>query len=203
MKGWSRPLGYVAVIAVVSVAYYLGRAGRIDNAAESAATPPPDPGYAAKDAVVVETGFDGRERYRLNARTIRQQMDSNVIDLEGLEMDYHPDAQARVPGEGRDPAAEDETWHLKSDRGQVRADGDDVELTGNVVVTGELPGSGAPVSLATETMRINTPTEFIETDAPVTLDWSGHVLEAVGFEADLKRGNLRLKSQIHGKFSPQ
>jgi LPS export ABC transporter protein LptC len=149
MKGWSRPLGYVAVIAVVSVAYYLGRAGRIDNAAESAATPPPDPGYAAKDAVVVETGFDGRERYRLNARTIRQQMDSNVIDLEGLEMDYHPDAQARVPGEGRDPAAEDETWHLKSDRGQVRADGDDVELTGNVVVTGELPGSGAPVSLAT------------------------------------------------------
>jgi lipopolysaccharide export system protein LptC len=52
-------------------------------------------------------------------------------------------------------------------------------------------------------MRIYPPTEFIETDAPVTLDWSGHVLEAVGFEADLKRGNLRLKSQIHGKFSPQ
>ena len=130
-------------------------------------------------------------------------MDSNVIDLEGLEMDYHPGAQERVPGEARNPAADAETWHLKSDRGQVRADGDDVELHGNVVVTGEVPGTGAPVSLTTATMRINTPTEFIETNAPVTLNWSGHQLEAVGFEADLKRGNLRLKSEIHGKFSPQ
>ena len=203
MKSWSRPLGYVAVIAVIAVAYFMGHAGRGDNGVESAATLPPDPGYAARDAVVVETGFDGRERYRLNAKVIRQQMDSNVIDLEGLEMDYHPGAQERVPGEARSPAADTETWHLKSDRGQVRADGDDVELHGNVVVTGEVPGTGAPVSLTTATMRINTPTEFIETHAPVTLNWSGHQLEAVGFEADLKRGNLRLKSKIHGKFSPQ
>jgi LPS export ABC transporter protein LptC len=203
MRSWSRPLGYVAVIAVIAVAYFMGRAGRGDNGAESAATLPPDPGYAARDAVVVETGFDGRERYRLNAKVIRQQMDSNVIDLEGLEMDYHPGAQERVPGEARNPAADAETWHLKSDRGQVRAGGDDVELNGNVIVTGEVPGTGAPVSLTTTTMRINTPTEFIETNAPVTLNWSGHQLEAIGFEADLKRGNLRLKSEIHGKFSPQ
>ncbi len=203
MKSWSRPLGYVAVIAVISGAYFLGRGGRSDDGADLAANLPPDPGYAAKDAVVVETGYDGRERYRLNAKVIRQQMDSNVIDLEGLEMDYHPGAQERVPGEARNPAADAETWHLKSDRGQVRAEGDDVELNGNVVVTGEVPGTGAPISLTTATMRINTPTEFIETNAPVTLNWSGHKLEAVGFEADLKRGNLRLKSEIHGKFSPQ
>lgn len=203
MRSWSRLLGFVAAIAVIAGAYFLGRTGRGDNGADLAATLPPDPGYAAKDAVVVETGYDGRERYRLNAKVIRQQMDSNVIDLEGLEMDYHPGAQGSVPGEKPQPGADVEKWHLKSDRGQVRADGDDVELNGNVVVTGEVPGTGAPISLTTATMRINTPTEFIETDAPVTLNWSGHQLDAIGFEADLKRGNLRLKSEIHGKFSPQ
>ena len=59
-----------------------------------------------------------------------------------------------------------EVWHLTSDHGQVRAEGDDVQLTGNVRVTGPAPGGGEPLSLTTETLRINTPTEFIETDAP-------------------------------------
>jgi LPS export ABC transporter protein LptC len=202
MRAWSRPLGFVAVIAVIATAYYIGRGGRGDNAADTASTLPPDPGYAAKDAVVVETGFDGRERYRLNARVIHQQIDSSVIDLEGLEMDYHPGAQERVAGEPASAGA-DENWRLKSDRGQVRADGDDVQLDGNVVVNGQAPGSGAPITLSTETMRINTPTEFIETDGPVRLRWSGHQLDAVGMRADLKAGTLRLESKVHGSFSPQ
>jgi LPS export ABC transporter protein LptC len=201
MKSWSRLLGYVAVIAVIAGAYFIGRAGRGDNGADSAAIALPDPGYAAKEAVVVETGFDGRERYRLNARVIRQQIDSNIIDLEGLEMDYHAGAQDRVPGEARNPAADAETWHLTSDRGQVRAEGDDVELNGNVRVTGRAPGSGDLLALSTEVMRINTPTEFIETDAPVTVTWSGHKIDVVGIQADLKAGSLRLESRVHGNFA--
>lgn len=200
MRSWSRPVGYLVAIAVVAGAYYLGRSGRGDNAADASAALPPDPGYAAKDAVVVETGYDGRERYRLNARIIRQSIDSNVIDLEGLDMDYHPGAQDRVAGEAASTPG-DEKWHLKSDRGQVRDDGDDVQLSGNVIVTGPAPGSGDPLTLATETMRINTPTEFIQTDAPVRLRWSGHQLDAVGLRADLKTGTLSLESKVHGAFS--
>ena len=203
MRSWSRFLGYVVVIAIIAGAYYIGRTGRGDNAADAAAVSLPDPGYAARDAVVVETGFDGRERYRLNAVNIHQQIDSDVIDLEGLDMDYHPGAQERVAGEAASPGTSDEKWHLKSDRGQVRANGDDVQLDGNVLVTGQAPGSGDPITLSTETMRINTPTEFIETDAPVRLRWSGHQLDAVGMRADLKAGTLRLESKVHGAFSRQ
>ena len=204
MRKWRRFASYAAAIVVIAVAYFLGTMGRGGNGDNAAATLPPDPGYAARDAQVIETGFDGRERYRLNAKVIRQQIDSNVIELEELSMDYHPGAQADVPGErpARD-ADPSEVWHLRSDRGQVRADGDDVQLDGNVQVTGPAPGSGAPLALTTETLRINTPTEFIETDAPVVLDWSGHKLRATGLEADLKRGNLRLKSDLNGKFSAQ
>jgi LPS export ABC transporter protein LptC len=202
MKAWSRPAGYVAVIVIVAVAYYVGRSGRGDDATDTAAALPPDPGYAARDAVVVETGFDGRERYRLNARVIHQQIDSSVIDLEDLEMEYHPAAQERVAGEAP-TAAGDEKWHLESDRGQVRADGDDVQLDGNVVLKGQAPGTGEPITLSTETMRINTPTEFIETDAPVRLRWSGHQLDALGMRADLKAGTLRLESKVHGTFTPR
>ena len=199
MKKWARALAYVVGILVIAGAYFIGVAGRNDDAADPAAALPPDPGYAARDAVVIETGVDGRERYRLNAQVIRQQSDGGIINLEYLEMDYHPKAQPALPGEKREPVVDPkDVWHLSADRGQVRANGDDVQLNGNVQVTGPAPGSQQPLKLTTDRIRVNTPTEFIETDAPVKLTSSGNVLTAVGMEADLKAGKLRLKSAVHG-----
>jgi LPS export ABC transporter protein LptC len=198
MKGWSRLLGFLVVIAVVAATWFFGLAGRSDTASDAAAVLPPDPGYAAHDAEVIETGYDGRERYRLNAKVIRQQDDNGLIDLDQLEMNYHPNAQGKIPGEKpAEGKAANAVWHLTSDHGQMRADGNDVQLDGNVQVTGPAPGSGAPMVLSTDNMRVNTPTEFIETDAPVRLRWSGNVLDAVGMEADLKAGDVRLKSKVH------
>jgi LPS export ABC transporter protein LptC len=113
-------------------------------------------------------------------------------------MNYHPGAQGELPGEK--PASgkkASEVWHLTADRGEAQADGNDVQLNGNVHVTGPSPGSEAALVLTTDNMRINTPTQFIETDAPVQVRWSGNVLDAVGMEADLKAGNVRLKSEVH------
>src|SRR5262249_30646160 len=151
----------------------IGRSGQGDDTSDSAAISTPDPGYFALEAQVIETGYDGRERYRLNAATIRQQTESGEIQLEELEMNYHPGAQTPLPGEAPAPAQlANEVWHLTSDQGLVRADGDDVLLSGNVRVTGPAPGSGVPLQLSTSELRINTPTEFIETRAPVKLSWS-------------------------------
>ena len=77
------------------------------------------------------------------------------------------------------------------------------QLTGNVRVTGPPQGGGEPLSLTTETLRINTPTEFIETDAPVKLRWSGHEIDAAGMQADLKAGTLSLESDVNGHFFPK
>ena len=133
---------------------------------------------------------------------IRQQTETGVIELEKLHMNYHPGAQALLAGESPpSAAAAAEVWHLTSDRGEVRADGDDVLLSGNVQVTGPAPGNGEPLALTTSELRINTPTEFIETRAPVRLRWSGHELDARGLQADLKAGTLRLESEVNGRFT--
>ena len=203
MRSWARTLAYVFAIFVVAGAYFIGRVSRDAETADTAAATLPDPGYSARDAEVIETGYDGRERYRLTAKVIRQRSQSGVIDLEQLAMNYHPAAQADVPGEAPAPGLAGEAWNLRSDRGQVRANGDDVQLDGNVIVTGPAPGTGAPLQLRTDNMRINTPTEFIETRAPVRVSWSGHELTARGMQADLKAGTLRLESDVHGEFSPK
>jgi len=203
MKNWSHALKYAAAIAVIAVAYFIGTRGTDEDDTDAANATAPDPGYAARDAQLIETGYDGRERYRLNARVIRQRTESGIIELEGLAMDYHisPD---KLPGESASagPASTD-LWHLTSDHGEVRANGDDVQLNGNVRVVGPAPGSGEPLSLTTESIRINTPTQFIETSAPVKLRWSGHVLDARGMQADLKAGTLRLESDVNGHFYPK
>ena len=121
MNSWTRPLGFVAAIVIVAGAYFIGRAGRGGDEAETAAAEVPDPGYAARDAVIIETGYDGRERYRLNAQVIRQQIETGNIDLEHLDMHYHPGAQGELAGPERRTGRPPRSWHLKSDRGQVRA----------------------------------------------------------------------------------
>ena len=200
MKGWRLRLAWFGMVVAVGLAWFFFRGGGNDGDTDTVGATPLDPGYAARDAEVIETGYDGRERYRLKAAVIRQQTESGVIDLERLEMNYHRNAQA-TPG---DASAVDskagEVWHLTSDHGQVREEGNDVELNGNVRVTGPPQGGAEPLSLTTETLRINTPTEFIETDAPVKLRWSGHELDAVGMRADLKAGTLRLESDVNGHF---
>jgi LPS export ABC transporter protein LptC len=204
MKSWSRPLIFTAGVAVIAVAYFIGMSDRTQDDSDGGDAATSDPGYAARDAVVIETGYDGRERYRLNASVIRQQTESGVIELEKLSMDYHAESQDKLPGESAPAnASAAEVWHLTSERGLVRANGDDVQLDGNVRVTGPSPGTGEPLSLTTESMRINTPTQFIETRAPVRLRWSGHELDARGMQADLKAGTLRLESEVNGHFSPK
>jgi len=204
MKNWSRVLKYVAAIAVIAVAYFIGVRGPDSSDSDAASVAVPDPGYAAKDAQVIETGYDGRETYRLNARMIRQRTESGAIELEGLAMDYHIESREKSPEQSASTVqAPADIWHLTSDRGEVRDNGDDVELTGNVRIVGPAPGTGEPLSLTTESMRINTPTKFIETDAPVKLRWSGYELTARGMQADLMAGTLRLESDVYGHFFPK
>jgi LPS export ABC transporter protein LptC len=204
MRNWSRTLKYMAAIAVIAVAYFIGVRGPEDSGVDAASSTAPDPGYAARDAQVIETGYDGRETYRLNARVIRQRTESGVIELEGLTMDYHIESRDKSP---EPPAtavqAPADIWHLTSDHGEVRDNGDDVELNGNVRVVGPTFGSGEPLSLTTENMRMHTPTKFIETSAPVKLRWSGHELDALGMQADLMAGTLRLESDVNGHFYPK
>ena len=201
MKNWSRALRYVAAIAVIGVAYFIGLRGTDDNENDPANAATPDPGYAVRDAQLIETGYDGRERYRLDARVIRQRTESGVVELEDLSMNYYIESKGE-PGGSADSAVGD-VWHLTSDHGEVRSNGDDVQLNGNVRVTGPAPGNGDPLSLTTDNLRINTPTQFLETSAPVKLRWSGHELNARGMEADLKAGTLRLESDGHGHFFPK
>ena len=177
MRTWSRPLGLRGRDRA-------GRAACISSAAPAAAATMRRRRGAATAGSRLRRARrrDHRDRLR-RPRTIPAQ-GADVIRQQTRSRRHRPRKAGNglPPRRAGDAAGEpaplrrsrsNEIWHLTSDRGQVRADGDDVQLSGNVRVTGPAPGSGAPLTLTTERMRINTPTEFIETACARDLDLVG------------------------------
>jgi LPS export ABC transporter protein LptC len=181
-----RLFALVLVLALIAGTILLGRNGAPEPAATSDAHAE-DPGYAARDAEIVQTGADGWPLYQLNAKVIRQRPREQRVELESLAMDYRTVQGAR--------------WRLRADRGALLQDAQQIEVDGSVVLTGPIQGSTAPVDVRTEHLAFDTRQEIASTDAEVTLVWSAQRLQSTGLVANLKGEQVRLESNVHGRFS--
>lgn len=181
-------IGLAIVVAIIAGVMLLGRTDRATDAAMTEDPRASNPGYSARDAVIIETGEDGRPRYRLQAETIRQQPNDLTVTLEDLALQY---------------AGEDGTlWNASADRGVVPQSGDRIDLAGDVVLTGMLDGTEVPARIETERLAFDTRAEVATTDAPVTITWAGERITSRGLRADLQSQRLRLESEVHGSYSP-
>jgi lipopolysaccharide export system protein LptC len=177
------------IAAIIAGSFLIGQQGGApQDAATGEQTAEPDPGYAARDAEVIETGADGRELYRLNAELIRQDPKSGVVELESIAMNYRTETQA--------------LWNVKAQRGKVLQEGDVIELDGKVRVTGPMPDTSRTIQLETERLTFETRADRILTDAPVLMSWTGQRMAAVGLDANLKDETVQLKSRVNGRFIP-
>ncbi|MEP7243192.1 MAG: LPS export ABC transporter periplasmic protein LptC [Gammaproteobacteria bacterium] len=183
----SRIVGLVVVLALVIGTLMLSRGPSVESTPATAEEPLEAPGYAARNAEVVETGDDGRPLYTLNAELVRQHPNDNRIQLDAPRMTFI--------------ASDGNPWHVRARSGQIREGGANVELFGDVHLNGELPGAAAPAVVDTSILSFDTKKEVVTTHAPVTLDWNGKKLAAVGLTANLNDHQLKLESRIHGTFN--
>lgn len=177
-----------AVIVTVIASIVLGRSARAPDSAGTDMSTAIDPGYSARDAEVIETGDDGRPRYRLDADLIEQPPNDQTITLTNPVMRYAD------PNGG--------TWRASADTGTVPPQHDLVELAGDVLLTGTLASGGEPARITTSRLTFDAGQDIAHTSAPVTIEWSGHRLTARGVRADLGAETLRLESAVHGNFLP-
>lgn len=182
-----RALAAFAIIVIIVGMVLLNRSDRATDAT-LAETRDRNPGYSARDAVIVETGDDGRPRYRLQAETITQAPDDLSISLDNLVMQYS----------GEDGT----TWHATARSGVVPESRNRIDLEGSVRLHGTLGGTTLPAEVATERLSFDTEAEVADTSAPVTITWSGQRLAARGLRADLKAQTLELESSVHGRYAP-
>jgi LPS export ABC transporter protein LptC len=147
-----------------------------------------DPGYAARDAQLVQTGADGHPIYTVDASVIRQQPNDDTVRLEQATLGFH-DANGAL-------------WTARGDNGQVGQDTRKVELSGDVRVGGTPQGTTQPVQMTTEHLAFDTNTRIASTKDPVTLTWSGQEMKGKGMRASLNDGRVQLESSVRIKAVP-
>jgi LPS export ABC transporter protein LptC len=181
-----RLITLLIVLGIVTGIYFLSRGGSVTDTQKSASTPTEEPGYAAKNAEIIETGDDGRPMYTLLADLVRQHPNDARVQLDAPRMTYI--------------ASDGNTWHVKARSGQIREDGSRVDLFGDVHVNGQIPGAQVPAIVDTSILSFDTKAEILSTHAPVSLDWNGHKLSGTGLVAKLPDQTVKLESRIHGSF---
>jgi LPS export ABC transporter protein LptC len=145
-----------------------------------------DLGYSGRNTRMIETGTDGRPMYTLEASLIHEPPQSTTVLLQQVRLGF------------KDTSGNQ--WHGRADAGELGQNTERVKLSGNVQISGTLPDSKDPVSIATQELTVDTKAETVETTEPVTLTWSGHPIRSKGLRADLKARVLHLESDVHATY---
>ena len=145
-----------------------------------------DEGYSARDAKLIETGSDGLPLYTLNAATIRQLPNQDQVQLTQVQMSFR-DSDGNL-------------WTATSEHGELAQGTEQVQLAGNVHVSGDLKGAAGPAQIATSALSLDIRGSLVSTKDPVELLWSGRQMSAIGLTADLKDHRVALESAVHGTF---
>ncbi len=177
-------------LALAAVAVWLTLGGGAMGLGPATAQPnrpsAAEQGYAATQATVVETGPDGLPLYTLEAQQVRQDPDSNLVNLTTVHMTFRDSSGG--------------LWQARSDQALAQQDSAQIDLAGAVDVFGTFAGNDQPAHVLTDKLHVDTRTDIIRTRSPVTLKWSGNVVDARGLLVNIKEHNIKLEADVHGHF---
>lgn len=156
-----------------------------DDAPVASALPAIGIGYYLREARLSASGNDGRIRYRIEAAEVQQSPVDGSISMRPVSIDYDPSAD--IP------------WHLRADRGTMRAGDKMVRLSGNVVATTR--GADSPVAtISTDYLDLDPGTEIASTRSKVVIEYAGSIVHATGLRAQLREDRLELLADVRGRY---
>ncbi len=176
----------VFVAVVVGTIMFGGQ--QTETAARTVVEEPHDPGYAARDARLVQTGADGHPLYTVDAAVIRQLPNDNSIELVKPTLGLY-DANGSL-------------WTARGEHGEVGQNTGIVKLSDDVHVVGTPQGTQEPAEITTNHLAFDTNSKIASTRDPVTLTWSGQEIRGRGMRAALNDGRLQLESTVRGTAVP-
>jgi len=178
----------LALLAVVAGSLFLGGERRSAETPAARNQPTEDLGYGARDAQLIETGADGRPRYTLNAKLIEQHPKDQSVQLQTVHMILND--------------ADGNPWTVDAERGDIVGDGVNIDLSGDVHVSGQLPGAGQNGDITSDRLSFDTSADIVKSADPVTFSSAGRQIHSVGIVANLKDSHVQLESAVHGIFQP-
>lgn len=181
-----RFLALLTIVAVIGALLFLSRQQSVTPTTTAVQEGDWEEGYSAQQAKLVETGTDGLPLYTLNAATIRQLPNEGQVELSQVQMSF------------RDAAGN--PWIATADHGELQQPAQQVQLSGNVHVSGTLAGAAGDAQIFSEALSVDVRTNVVSTKDPVRMLWSGRQLNSIGLIANLKDHRVELESAVHGSF---
>jgi lipopolysaccharide export system protein LptC len=156
--------------------------------APSDAKPSDLPGYYLKHAILTDYDEAGAPSTRIEAERIDQIAHGNEVELYNVRVNYD------APG--------GQAWVLIGDTAHVQPGGKVIDVSGNVRLQGENPGTPGTAVVRTDLLSYNVSEGTASTKSDVRIDYGGHILTARGLSANLKERTMRLESKVNGRFLP-
>jgi len=119
--------------------------------------------------------------------------------ISGKEMDHYPadDSTEIISPIAQFIEAGKDTWVITSNNGSTVGKGNDILLTGHVIVTQE---NHPDTELRTEKLNLDTVNDTAYTDLPVSIKSPQGITHSVGLHADLKDKTINLHSRVKGHY---
>lgn len=185
-------LGYLllllTVVAITVTSSWL--LSKVDNKPLGLAeTPRHDPDYFMTNFTATLMNEKGLPRYKMSAARLDHYPDDNSIDISKPNVEYY--RMNLSP------------WVLVAEQGQVFNKGNLILLNGKVTMERKKSTAEPYLKLITRDLRIQTDTEYAETDAKVFIQTDNHKLYATGMRLYLAQGKLELRSKVSGEYASQ
>lgn len=177
------PLAILAGLVVVTA--WIGQLARAPQARDDGVLGH-DPDYFVEDFNAVAFDAAGQPRYRLSAVRMTHFPDDDTTELTAPRFVREGTEMARVV--------------VRSLRGLVSPDGENVYFLGDVRMLHERLHDGAPMELASEYLRVVPDQDLIRTDKPVALTDGRNRLYGAAMVADGQRQTLELKGRVKGIY---
>ena len=158
--------------------------------------PPPDTapdtagvrlGYYIDDAVFSGLDDEGRIIYRLAATRIEGFENSDLLNLDDVEIRYA--AELDLP------------WRITARSARRHHDEDVLELTGVIIESTQEPPRER-TRIEADDIRFEPQRQVASTSGPVRFAIGPSVVDAVGLTADLRAQFISLESGVHGRVAP-
>ncbi|QQP95961.1 LPS export ABC transporter periplasmic protein LptC [Lysobacter enzymogenes] len=146
------------------------------------------PDYVLTDFNVVVLDQEGRESFTLRAPKLTRNPADKTMDV--------TTPLFLIPAK---PGSNGGPWEVRSQRGWVNAEGDEVRLRGQVKAD-STNADGKPVNIATEELNVFPDTNKATSAVAVNMIQPGTIISGLGLDADLETKNIVLKSNVKARY---
>jgi len=144
------------------------------------------PDYQVDQIRLVSMEVSGVPAYRLQAETLLHFPSEKWSDLTVPRMQFYQQNTVN--------------WHVTANKGRVYDEGEDVLLSGNVILTRPADSDNGAMMVHTEALLVHTDSQTAETRLLARVEADTHQLKGIGMQADMIKGNIKFLSDVTGVY---